>query len=133
VGVAFSVAIGHGQRGKPLPRKRRDDLSDRAAGVVGHQIEPIQPQMPGLGETFCFSAEFTDLRDIDSSEFHVPISADYILCQLGSRDVATQPITAPDNTGFLSRRQSSKHLSPRLGALVAEAAAKISAGLAIRP
>jgi hypothetical protein len=24
---------------------RRDDLSDRAAGVVGHQIEPIQAQM----------------------------------------------------------------------------------------
>jgi hypothetical protein len=29
---------------------------------VGRQIEPIQHQMPGLGETSCFSAEFTDLR-----------------------------------------------------------------------
>jgi hypothetical protein len=36
--------------------------------------------------------------------------------------------------GFrISRWQSSKHLSPRLCALAAEAVAKISAGLAIRP
>jgi hypothetical protein len=89
-------------------------VTGRAGAGVGH-LQPRHRRHDGA-DRISFVAQ--DLREPRHSSRNA-----------GAGTARRRRRAAPHGVGHL--RQSSKHLSPRLGALVAEAPAKISAGLAI--